>query len=643
MGCTTRMDGISRRGLRHRCARVRDGFARIILTPRTILTPPTVVAARIVSARLTARRLAGTLFGIVPDQAGAASARGSSVSIAASAVSAVSAAIPTPPYHHFDTRPARSQGLWRWPALTLVITTLLACHQPPQINTNAALNDVSDDAVLATEPSVRSSRTVPEIKPQLSIVSVRPDQLWDALRERFSLDHNLDSPAVQAQIKWLKRNPRYFHQRAAAFARYMPYIADELQAYDIPGELALMPVIESALDPYAYSPGGAAGLWQFIDITAERFDLQRNHWYDGRRDVIAATDAAISYLTFLHQSFDDWLLVMAGYNAGEGTVRRALRRYASASHSGGKSSATDPSRHPSKFWRVSLPRETRQYVPRILAYAAVIANPEKYGVTLPDIPHQAGFRTVSIEGQYDLMKVAQTLELELDALYALNPAFNQWATPAEGPHRLIIPAELDPEVAQADLAGVPERERMGWTRVTVASGDTLSGLAQRYGADLAGIRKANRLRGDRIRVGQALLIPKASVDQSRYPIARLTGGTTHVVAAGDSLWTIARKHDVRIKQLVRWNELNPKKPLQLGQKIHVGATDRKVVRKVRYKVRQGDSLSRIASRFKVRTSDIARWNQLDAERYLKPGQRLTLHVTVASAGNRGAGSTAGGL
>lgn len=537
----------------------------------------------------------------------------------------------------------RSQGLHRSAMLSIAASLLVACHQPPRITADLdmAETQASEPEAIMAAASIQA-RQVPEIAPQLALVSVRPDQVWDALRERFRLDHRVDHPAVAAQINWLKRNPRYFQQRAAAFARYMPYIADELLAYDIPGELALMPVIESALDPYAYSPGGAAGLWQFISITADRFELQRNHWYDGRRDVVAATDAAISYLSFLYQSFDDWLLVMAGYNAGEGTVRRSLRRYASGSHKDSDAAGASAESHASKFWRMSLPRETRQYVPRILAYAAVINDPQRYGVTLPDIPHQPGFQTVTLPGQYDLMKVADTLELSLDDLYALNPALNQWATPAQGPHRLIVPAELDAKAAANLLAAIPERDRMGWKRVTVAAGDTLGGLARRHGADLAGIRKANRLKGDRIRIGQALYIPKSSVDPSRYPIARLTGGTTHTVTAGDSLWSIARKHDVRIKQLVRWNELNPKKPLRLGQQIHVGATDRRVVRKVRYKVRKGDSLSRIASRFKVSTSDITRWNNLDAKRYLKPGQRLTLHVTVASAGNRGSSVGAGG-
>ncbi len=442
--------------------------------------------------------------------------------------------------------------------------------------------------------------------------------LWAVMRNSFALEHHLEDPSVQAEIRWFKRHPNYFAQRARAFATYMPYVLQELHAYGIPGELALMPVIESALDPYAFSPGGAAGLWQFIDMTAERFGLERNWWYDGRRDVIASTDAAISYLSFLHQSFDDWLLVMAGYNAGEGSVRRAVR----------KSKAKGAKARPD-FFALPLPQETRQYVPRILAYAAVIAEPERYGVTLPKLAFEPGFSTLELPAQFDLMKVSELLGLSLEELYRWNPSFNQWATPAAGPHRLILPPGTDLVAAAEQFQGIPEKERMGWKIVTVKRGDSLSTLAHRNGTRSAAIRKINRLKSDMIREGQQLYIPKSKQAATSYPIARLHGDRTHTVRAGDSLWKLARKHEVSISQLVRWNELNPKAPLRVGQTLHVGKTSRSVMRKVRYRVRSGDSLSRIAAKFNVRTADIASWNGLDQAKYLKPGQRLTLHVNVA--------------
>ena len=170
---------------------------------------------------------------------------------------------------------------------------------------------------------------------------------------------------------------------------------------------------------------------------------------------------------------------------------------------------------------------------------------------------------------------------------------------------------------------------MGWKIVTVKRGDSLSTLAHRNGTRSAAIRKINRLKSDMIREGQQLYIPKSKQAATSYPIARLHGDRTHTVRAGDSLWKLARKHEVSISQLVRWNELNPKAPLRVGQTLNVGKTSRSVMRKVRYRVRSGDSLSRIAAKFNVRTADIASWNGLDQAKYLKPGQRLTLHVNVA--------------
>ncbi|MEM1230981.1 MAG: LysM peptidoglycan-binding domain-containing protein [Pseudomonadota bacterium] len=535
------------------------------------------------------------------------------------------------------------------PPARLVLVMLLSvlamsCQQPPRTDTAtahalAALYAVerltaraeADSLPLIEEPTAAptATATVPAAPPEPAAgnqptvatpaVGQAPvSDLWQQFRDGFALDHHLDHPAVQAELRWFKRHPNYFRLRSQAFATYMPYVLQEVQAYGIPTELALMPVIESALDPYAFSPGGAAGLWQFIDATAQRFGLRKTWWYDGRRDVIAATDAAMSYLSFLHQSFDDWLLVMAGYNAGEGSVRRALRRYKA------QNAATEPG-----FFDLRLPGETRQYVPRILAYAAVIADPEKYGVGLPELPLQPGFRTVTLPAQFDLMKVSELLQMPLEDLYRWNPALNQWATPAKGPHRLIVPPELDVVQAESRFAGIAEKERMGWKIITVRAGDSLSTIAARNGIRSADIRKINRLRSDLIRAGQQLYIPKSKEAAAQYPIARLHGDRTHTVRPGDSLWKLARANGVTIKQLVRWNELNPKAPLRVGQTLHVGRTSRSVMRKVRYRVRSGDNLSRIASRFNVRSADIASWNGLDISDYLQPGQRLTLHVNVA--------------
>ena len=444
--------------------------------------------------------------------------------------------------------------------------------------------------------------------------------LWDQLRHGFALDHQLQKDAVQHELAWFRRNPAYFERRAERLQRYLPTILATVEAKGFPAELALMPIVESALDPYAFSPGGAAGLWQFIPATADRFKLRRNYWYEERRDVQASTDAALSYLSYLKRRFEDWELAVAAYNAGEGNVGRALRKL--------KARGALPQQ---PFWTAPLPAETRRYVPRILAMAAVITEPERYGVRLPELSPEPDLQQVLLPGQMDLARVASVTELDLDTLYQLNPALNQWATPPDGPHLLYVPASLNAEALTERLAAVPKNERVAWERILVKGGDTLSTLARRHRIDQASIRRSNGLTGDRIRVGQTLFIPKSAQAAERYPITRRIAGRTHKVQAGDSLWSIAERYNVRIDQLVRWNELHPKTPLKVGSRLSISPSKRSVVRNVRYKVRQGDSLYAIAKRFETSASAIAAVNGIQKDDLLRPGQQLKLEVNVKRA------------
>jgi membrane-bound lytic murein transglycosylase D len=449
----------------------------------------------------------------------------------------------------------------------------------------------------------------------------RPD-LWAEIRSDFVLDHQLDRRRVQQELRWLERHPNYLPRLQDRLQRYLPYIHAEVRARGLPGELTLLPIVESALDPYAFSHGGAAGLWQFIPTTATRFGLQRDWWVDARRDPVLATDAALSYLEYLYQRFGDWNLAVAGYNAGEGNVARALRR-------AGNQQET--------FWRLQLPRETEAYVPRLLALAAIVADPEAHGLTLPDLEDRPAFVTIDTGGQFDLARVATVLEMDLDSLYSWNPALNQWATPPSGPHMLHVPAALA-DKAETRLSAVPADERVQWTRITVATGDTLSQIARRHRTDVATLTRVNALNGTRIRAGQALFIPRAGQPPDKNPVARRAGEGSYQVKPGDSLWSIARAHDVTVASLVRANHVGPREVLRVGQRLIIpGVTadasapgaGREVKRTVRYGVRRGDSLARIASRFNVAVADIARWNQLDVDRYLQPGQQLVIHVNVA--------------
>lgn len=469
-------------------------------------------------------------------------------------------------------------------------------------------------AVLAEpEPAAMQAALAPEPEP------IVITDLWQHLRRDMHWSLHTEQPRVQQEIRWLQRHPNYLLRLRERLQNYLPYVYREVQLRDMPAELALLPIVESAFDVYAFSHGGAAGPWQFIRGTARQYGLQLNDWYDGRRDIVASTDAALSYLQDLHGRFDDWHLALAGYNAGAGNVRKALRK-----KPGGN------------YFELPLPRETRHYVPRLLAFVAVVQDPDQYGLELPELDIEPRFHVLETEGQFQLDKLAAAADLSMKTFRFWNPALSRWATSPDGPHHVILPASVDLASAQQTVAAINPAKRMDWQEITVRSGDTLSELAARYHADVATLRQANRLRNNHIRAGKTLLIPLAG--QATAPL-QTSGTATHKVAAGDSLWKIAREYNISLNSLMKANHVGPKDPLPVGKTLVLpghtlsgqigGQTNaEQVVRTVRYKVRAGDSLSRIAGRFNVTVAQIVRWNRLDTKRYLQPGQGLLLHVNV---------------
>lgn len=463
-----------------------------------------------------------------------------------------------------------------------------------------------------------------------------PDyDLWDRLRDNFGLDISSNDPRVLAEINWYSRHQGYFNRVTERASRYMFHVIEEIEQRNLPGELALLPIVESAYDPFAYSHGRASGMWQFIPGTARHFGLENNWWYDGRRDVLASTDAALTYLTQLHRRFDDWHLALASYNSGGGNVNRALRHNRNAGGNG-------------TFWELKLHPETSAYVPKMIALARIIANPEEYGLTLNPLPNKPYFAAVNTQGQLDLALAAQLAEISINELYLLNPGFSQWATSPEGPHRLLVPVANAP-LLEEQLAQLPPQQRMSWQRYKVKSGDSLLTIARQFHTTPNLIKEANQLRSNLIRAGQEMLIPIPSQSASEYALSepqrlertqnRDRNGTRvdHQVRSGDSFWILARNHKVSVRELASWNNMAPNDPLIPGQRLVIWSraqnasaqtADRSIIRRVNYTVRNGDNLANIASRFKVSVGDIARWNSLNPNRYLQPGQNLTLHVDV---------------
>ncbi len=406
----------------------------------------------------------------------------------------------------------------------------------------------------------------------------------------------------------------------------------------MPTELVLLPIVESAYQPFAYSHGRAAGIWQFIPSTGRLYGLNQNWWYDGRRDIHTATQAALNYLQNLSKLFDgDWELALAAYNSGSGTVQRAIKRNKRL----GK---------PTDFWHLKLPLETRAYVPKMMALKELIEHPKKHEVSLRCIPEAPGFTIVDAGSQIDLALAADLAELEVDTLYEYNPAFNRWATPPDGPHKLLMPYE-NAEIFKANLAMHPEDQRVQWARHKIKNGETLSHVAVKYNTTVRELRKINNLRGNNIRAGKHLLIPVASRSQSNYTLsssqrkkaiqstAKGKARINHIVQNGESFWTISRLYDVNMHKLAKWNGMAIRDPLRQGQKLVIwknnaptGAalSSRKpsnTIQSISYTVRSGDSLSRIASRYNVTVADLHRWNTIKGK-YLQPGQKLKLYIDI---------------
>ena len=466
--------------------------------------------------------------------------------------------------------------------------------------------------------------------------------IWREIRDGFALPTDLEQKRLQTELKWYARHPRYIDRVLQRAEPFLYFILQEAKKRNMPTELVLLPIVESAFQPFAYSHGRAAGIWQFIPSTGKLYGLKQNWWYDGRRDIAASTRAALDYLDNLAKQFDgNWLHALAAYNSGPGNVYKAIRR----NKKRGK---------PTDFWHLKLPKETRMYVPKLLALKQIISHPAQYDISLRCIANAPAFKQVDAGSQIDLALAAELADIDLDTLYRYNPAYNRWATGPDGPHTLLLPVEAA-ERFETRLAQLPKDQRIRWTRHKIKNGETLSHIALKYNTSIKQLRKVNNIRGNRIRAGKYLLIPVASKSLKHYALSapqrkqaiqnRSRGKNRHkiehIVQNGESFWTIARKYKVGMHQLARWNGMAIRDKLRKGQKLVVWkkggpaqASRSHTIQRLTHTVRNGDSLSRIASRYRVSVNDLHRWNRLKGK-YLQPGQKIRVYVDVTrqSAGN----------
>ncbi len=517
--------------------------------------------------------------------------------------------------------------------LMLMVLTLVSCAARPvstssqQPQQDMTLSDTATaDTTTPAEPATSDDHSAAAPQYQLS----QFDTVWQRIGHQVKIKVP-DNADIRAQRAFYKRHQKLLDEVSRRAEPFLYHIVLELEKRKMPVELALLPIVESSFNPLAQA-GAPAGLWQMVPQTARNFGLKRNEWYDGRKDPIASTAATLDYLQYLYQLLgQDWLNAVAGYNSGEGTIERAIRRNQQA----GK---------PIDFWSLNLPRKSTIYMPKWLALIDLVQKPEQYDVRWGYIANKPSIGFASIKGPVDMAQAASLAGLSLIELKKLNPAFRKSTTAPGGPYTLVLPLDkVDSFNRQSEQLKL-QKISVTTDSYTVKSGDSLGSIAKRYQITVAALRKANQLSSDQLKIGQKLALPGAAFSSGSFAASgnqhnekasskKPSQQRSYQVKTGDNLWDLSREFKVDLMELARLNKLTKSSALKPGQKILIPTTAKisqaknskskdKNENTARYTVKSGDSLDKIARKHKVKVADLMRWNALQAHSTLQPGQKL---------------------
>jgi membrane-bound lytic murein transglycosylase D len=398
--------------------------------------------------------------------------------------------------------------------------------------------------------------------------TLKRDDLWQRIRDGFAMP-DLSGPLVDEKTAWYVARPEYLKRVFERSRRYLYHIVDELEKRGMPTELALLPMVESSFNPMAYSRAHASGLWQFIPGTGKRYELTQDWWYDGRRDIIASTSAALDYLQDIYEMHGDWHLALASYNWGENAVARALEKNRAANL-------------PLDYSSLSMPAETRQYVPKLQALKNIILNPEAFGIELDPIPNQLYFTTITRTRDIDVRLAAKLAEMPVEEFIALNPGFSRPVIRAEHTPRIVLPADRV-EIFHENLTKYDDKSLVSWATYHPKKGESLEAIARKHGVALAQLKEVNGIAPRARAIPATLVVPTGGAhDLGRMPIMYAppiplsgTRTRTHTVKAGETLPGIARHYGVSVGDLRRWNKIGRLTP---GQKLTIHAKSAPVKR-----------------------------------------------------------------
>ncbi len=488
------------------------------------------------------------------------------------------------------------------------------------IQSTAASGDTVNNSI--------APRTI-EISTQRIETENHSEDLWQRIRDDFGFPE-MDNKLVRKHVKFYSERPEYFERILKRASIYLPYIYQKVDGMGMPSEIALLPIIESAYNPRARSRAGAVGLWQFMPFTGKQYGLKQNWWYEGRRDIIASTAAALDYLSHLHSLFDnDWSLALAAYNAGENGIHRAIRKNQNQNKSTGYSD-------------LRLKQETRNFVPKLIAVKNIIANPEAYGIDLPKLSSEPAFEIVQFNFQVDLAILAHWTDIQNYELEQLNPGLRRSVTPPGGPHRILVPSNKYDRVVNW-ISDLHPSHAVVTAMYQVKPGDMLGAIAQRYNVSVASIKSINTMKSDLIRIGEVIRVPNpSSINHHAGFISQDNKAGwqfIHQVQRGDVLGTIAQRYNVSVANLRTANSLNSDL-IQVGQKLRIPipnsigqfastpAAGYNLASGTRYvhKVRLGESLWRIARLYQVNVTNLLNWNDIDGGTYIQPGQSIVVYI-----------------
>ncbi len=388
------------------------------------------------------------------------------------------------------------------------------------------------------------------------------NNVWLRLPELYQFS-NINNKRIQDQEKWFINHKNHLQEVSRRASPFLYFITEEINKRNMPGEIALLPIIESSFNTHAYSPMKASGLWQFVPSTGRYFGLKQNGWYDGRRDVYHSTLAALTYLQQLNKYYKgDWLLALAAYNAGASNINKAIKK----NREQGK--AID-------YWSLSLPKETNKYIPKLIALSKIIKNHLAHGISLVPIDNSPHLKRVNTQSQIALSVVAKMAGISIDEVQTYNPAFKQWATAPDGPHFLFIPIDKA-GLFEQQLALLDDKDRIHWLQHKIRSGESLSVIARQYKISVAVLKTANHLKNSRIQAGKYLMVPSEDKNLATYQVQPKEKSQqktkiiqTYKVRKGDSFWTIARRFNMSHQKLASLNGLSADDILSIGQKLKV--------------------------------------------------------------------------